>query len=88
MQRLHKSFQKILSDSWTLQEDDKDMIVMHHKFGYEINGEQRQIESSLVVKGENQTYTAMAKNRRTACGYCHLEDIERRNYHSWGSDTD
>ena len=53
--------QKILSDSWTLKEDDKDMIVMHHKFGYEINGEKRQIESSLVVKGENQTYTAMAK---------------------------
>lgn len=53
--------QKILSDSWTLEEDDKDMIVMHHKFGYEINGEKRQIESSLVVKGENQTYTAMAK---------------------------
>tara|TARA_R110002074_G_scaffold260307_10_gene432730 strand:+ start:157 stop:1527 length:1371 start_codon:yes stop_codon:yes gene_type:complete len=53
--------QKILSDSWTLEETDKDMIVMHHKFGYEINGEKRQIESSLVVKGENQTYTAMSK---------------------------
>jgi len=53
--------QKILMDSWTLKEDDKDMIVMHHKFGYEINGEKRQIESSMVVKGENQTYTAMAK---------------------------
>jgi len=53
--------QKILSDSWTLAENDKDMIVMHHKFGYEIHGEKRQIESSLVVKGENQTYTAMAK---------------------------
>ena len=35
--------QKILSDSWTLKEDDKDMIVMHHKFGYEIDGDQRQI---------------------------------------------
>lgn len=53
--------QKILMDSWTLQQEDKDMIVMHHKFGYELEGEQRQIESSLVVKGENQTYTAMAK---------------------------
>ena len=53
--------QKVLSDSWTLAEDDKDMIVMHHKFGYEIHGEKRQIESSLVVKGENQIYTAMAK---------------------------
>ena len=53
--------QKILSDSWTLEEDDKDMIVMHHIFGYEMNGEKHQIESSLMVKGENQTYTAMAK---------------------------
>jgi saccharopine dehydrogenase-like NADP-dependent oxidoreductase len=53
--------QKILQDSWTLEENDKDMIVMQHLFGYEINGEKKQIESSLVVKGENQTYTAMAK---------------------------
>ena len=53
--------QKILSDSWTLKEEDKDMIVMHHIFGYELNGKKHQLESSLVVKGENQTYTAMAK---------------------------
>jgi saccharopine dehydrogenase-like NADP-dependent oxidoreductase len=53
--------QKILSDTWTLQEEDKDMIVMQHLFGYEIQGEKHQIESSLVVIGENQTYTAMAK---------------------------
>ena len=53
--------QKILQDSWTLQKDDKDMIVMQHLFGYEIDGEKRQIESSLIVEGENQTYTAMAK---------------------------
>jgi saccharopine dehydrogenase-like NADP-dependent oxidoreductase len=53
--------QKILQDSWTLAEDDKDMIVMQHLFGYEINGKEKQIESSFVVKGENQTYTAMAK---------------------------
>jgi saccharopine dehydrogenase-like NADP-dependent oxidoreductase len=53
--------QKILSDKWTLSEDDKDMIIMHHKFGYEINREKKQIESSMVSIGENQTYTAMAK---------------------------
>ena len=53
--------QKILQDSWTLADDDKDMIVMQHLFGYEINGEKKQIESSFVIKGENQTYTAMAK---------------------------
>lgn len=53
--------QKILEDSWTLQKEDKDMIVMQHLFGYEIAGKKYQIESSLTVLGENQTYTAMAK---------------------------
>ena len=53
--------EKILTDSWTLQPDDKDMIVMYHKFGYEINGVKRQIDSKMVCLGEDQTYTAMAK---------------------------
>ena len=53
--------QKILMDKWTLEEEDKDMIVMYHKFGYEINGEKKQIESNMVVIGDDQTYTAMAK---------------------------
>ncbi|MEW4923637.1 saccharopine dehydrogenase family protein [Algibacter sp. 2305UL17-15] len=53
--------QKILMESWTLGEDDKDMIVMYHKFGYELEGKKHQIDSNMVVIGENQTYTAMAK---------------------------
>ena len=53
--------QKILMESWTLDKDDKDMIVMYHKFGYELNGEKKQIESNMVVIGEDDTYTAMAK---------------------------
>ncbi|WP_338407372.1 saccharopine dehydrogenase C-terminal domain-containing protein [uncultured Flavobacterium sp.] len=53
--------EKILGDSWTLQPKDKDMIVMYHKFGYEINGKKEQIDSKMVCLGENQTYTAMAK---------------------------
>jgi len=53
--------QKILMDKWTLKEDDKDMIVMLHKFGYEYKGERKQIESHTVVIGADQTYTAMAK---------------------------
>lgn len=53
--------QKILMDKWTLDEEDKDMLVMYHKFGYELNGERKQIDSTMVSIGENQTYTAMAK---------------------------
>ena len=53
--------EKILKDSWTLKPEDKDMIVMQHLFGYELNGEKHQIESSMVCIGDNQIYTAMAK---------------------------
>lgn len=53
--------EKILKDSWTLKENDKDMIVMQHLFGYELNGKKHQIESSMVCLGDNQVYTAMAK---------------------------
>ena len=56
-----QALQKILMDKWTLAEDDKDMIVMYHKFGYELDGETYQIDSSMVTTGEDQTYTAMAK---------------------------
>lgn len=53
--------EKILNDSWTLEPEDKDMIVMYHKFGYELNGEKKQIDSKMVCIGDDQTYTAMAK---------------------------
>jgi saccharopine dehydrogenase (NAD+, L-glutamate forming) len=55
------ALQKILMDKWTLDEDDKDMIVMYHKIGYDLGGKQYQIDSSMVAMGDDQTYTAMAK---------------------------
>ena len=51
----------ILCKSWTLEPDDKDMIVMTHKFVYELNNKKYQIDSNMVCIGEDQTYTAMAK---------------------------
>ena len=48
-------------DSWTLAQEDKDMLVMYHKFGYELDGKKHQIDSTMVCLGEDQTYTAMAK---------------------------
>ncbi|WP_282786697.1 saccharopine dehydrogenase family protein [Flavobacterium croceum] len=53
--------EKILNESWALEPKDKDMIVMYHKFGYELNGIQQQIDSKMVCIGDDQTYTAMAK---------------------------
>ncbi len=56
-----QALQKILEEKWTLAPEDKDMIVMYHKFGYELDGEKKQIDSTMVHIGEDQTYTAMAK---------------------------
>ena len=53
--------EKILSEKWTLESDDKDMIVMYHKFGYELNGDKHQIDSTMVCIGDDQINTAMAK---------------------------
>ncbi|MAP53668.1 saccharopine dehydrogenase C-terminal domain-containing protein [Altibacter sp.] len=56
-----QALQRILEDKWTLKEADKDMIVMYHKFGYELKGSKYQIDSNMVIKGDDQNYTAMAK---------------------------
>ncbi|MFB0924695.1 MAG: saccharopine dehydrogenase C-terminal domain-containing protein, partial [Vicingaceae bacterium] len=53
--------QHILEQKWTLADDDKDMIVMWHRFRYVLKGEDKEIHSSMVVKGDDQRYTAMAK---------------------------
>ena len=56
-----KALESILTDKWSLAPDDKDMIVMYHKFGYELDGEKSQIDSSMVYTGKDQVHTAMAK---------------------------
>lgn len=53
--------QHILEKKWTLEPHDKDMIVMLHKFDYELEGKSCYRESYMVTTGEDQTYTAMAK---------------------------
>ncbi len=52
--------QKLLETKWKLDEDDKDMIVMQHRFDYELNGEQKILESSMAVEGQDSICTAMA----------------------------
>lgn len=53
--------QKILMEKWSLAPDDKDMIVMYHKFGYELDGEKKQIDATMVNIGRDQSHTAMAR---------------------------
>jgi saccharopine dehydrogenase-like NADP-dependent oxidoreductase len=52
---------KILEDKWSLDPDDKDMLVMWHKFNYTLNGTEHELHSSMVSIGEDLVFTAMAK---------------------------
>ncbi|MBT1702806.1 saccharopine dehydrogenase C-terminal domain-containing protein [Chryseosolibacter indicus] len=51
----------ILNKKWKLQPDDKDQIVMWHRFVYDDGGEEREIQASLVATGSDSVFTAMAK---------------------------
>jgi saccharopine dehydrogenase-like NADP-dependent oxidoreductase len=53
--------QKILEEKWHLNPEDKDMVVLQHQFEVKGHFGTKEIISSLVCKGENQEYTAMAK---------------------------
>lgn len=53
--------QLALEKKLVLHPDDRDMIVMLHEIGYSLKGKEKTIRSSLVVKGENNLRTAMAK---------------------------
>lgn len=53
--------QELLERKWKLEKEDKDMIVMWHKFNYDYEGQSHEMQSSLVVEGESQSKTAMAK---------------------------
>ena len=44
-----------------LNKDDKDMIVMMHEIESTVNGQQSTVKSSLIVKGDDNLRTAMAK---------------------------
>jgi saccharopine dehydrogenase-like NADP-dependent oxidoreductase len=50
-----------LEKKLVLEPNDKDMIVMMHEIKYEVKDSNHEIRSSLIVKGENNLRTAMAK---------------------------
>ena len=50
-----------IENKWKLEPGDKDMIVMLHEIGYEKKGSNFKAVASLVVKGEDNVRTAMAK---------------------------
>ena len=52
--------QDLLEEKWRLLPDDRDLVVMWHRFEYELNGQMHEITSSLVLEGRDSTFTAMS----------------------------
>ena len=53
--------QNLLEEKWVLKSGDKDMIVMQHQFEYRLGEQMKKMNSSLVVVGDDEVHTAMAK---------------------------
>lgn len=53
--------ENLLMDKWKLGSKDKDMIIMQHEFEYKLGGKQKEVVSTLVMKGNNADDTAMSK---------------------------
>ena len=53
--------QNLLEQKWKLEPQDRDMIVMQHQIGYEVDGKLGSQITSLAVLGENTQQTAMSK---------------------------
>jgi saccharopine dehydrogenase-like NADP-dependent oxidoreductase len=51
----------ILNKRWQLSPQDHDLVVMWHRFKYLADGAEKEIQASLVARGENSVHTAMAK---------------------------
>lgn len=53
--------QHTMEKKLAMKEDDKDMIVMLHEIEYTVNDRLSLVNSTLIVKGEDNVRTAMAK---------------------------
>lgn len=51
----------LLLEKWALQPEDKDMVIMHHEFEYELNRQKKLLTSTLVMKGHDAEDTAMSR---------------------------
>lgn len=53
--------ENLLLEKWALQPKDKDMVIMQHVFEYELKGRPHKLTSTLTMKGNNGSDTAMSK---------------------------
>jgi saccharopine dehydrogenase-like NADP-dependent oxidoreductase len=65
-----QALQKILVDKLSLEDGDKDMLVMIHEFEYVLNGKKYAITSHMVNLGEDEVYTSMSNTVGLPAAIC------------------
>lgn len=55
------TLQRLLEERWRLGPDDKDLVVMWHRFRYVVEGSVQELQASLSVIGHDHRHTAMAR---------------------------
>jgi saccharopine dehydrogenase-like NADP-dependent oxidoreductase len=61
IQPISAVFQQLLENKWKLEPGDKDLVVMLHEIEFKLDGESQVAKTSLIVKGDDERNTAMAK---------------------------
>lgn len=56
-----QALQHLIEKKWVLDSEDKDLIVMWHRFHYSIEGKRYELQSTLLTQGDDQVHTAMSK---------------------------
>jgi saccharopine dehydrogenase (NADP+, L-glutamate forming) len=51
----------LIREKWVLQPNDRDMILMYHELAYEMEGKSYRFTSTMQLKGNNASDTAMAQ---------------------------
>jgi saccharopine dehydrogenase-like NADP-dependent oxidoreductase len=65
-----KALQKILVDKLSLEDGDKDMLVMIHEFEYTLNNKDHKITSHMVNLGEDEVFTSMSNTVGLPAALC------------------
>lgn len=55
------TLQRLLEAKWVLGPQDKDLLVMWHRFRYAAEGRTKEIHATLAVTGQDSVHTAMAR---------------------------
>ncbi len=61
IQPIANVLQQLLEEKWKLSKGDKDLIVMKHEIDYTLFNKNHHVNSTLLVKGDDELNTAMAK---------------------------